>query len=437
MPLDMSLSDALPMPAVPAFLQGGGEVGALMRAHDWTKSPLGPPASWPQSLRSVVGLLLTSKFPMFVAWGSDLGFLYNDAYAQILGGKHPKSLGARFFDIWSEIWPDIEPLIAAAMRGEATYRDNLPLLMNRRGFMEQTWFTFSYSPVRDERGDVAGMFCAVAETTEQVLSQARQAFRIRLEQRLQQLSEPVDVMRAAADELGRELRVARVGYGEVDASETLVTVERDWTDGRIPSMSGRHRMDDFGPAIIGELKAGRTIATDDVEIDPRAAQQVGAFAGIQTRAHAAVPLIKDGRFKAVLFIHHREPRRWTRAEIDLIEEVADRTWAAVERARAESQLRLSEARFRALATAGAYALYRMSADWSEMWELDGRGFLADTRARTTGWRERYIHPDDRAAITQAIREAISGKAMFELEHPGHSTGRFAGLDPVSRSADFQ
>jgi PAS domain S-box-containing protein len=172
-----------------SFLDGGGAVGALMRAHDWSRSPLGPPQSWPQSLRSVVGLLLHSKFPMFVAWGQELGFLYNDAYAEILGTKHPRSLGARFHDIWSEIWPDISPLIEAAMAGQATYREDLPLLMNRKGFDEQTWFTFSYSPVREESGQVAGMFCAVSETTQKVM--AEQALR-ESEGRLRALNETLE-----------------------------------------------------------------------------------------------------------------------------------------------------------------------------------------------------------------------------------------------------
>ncbi|MGC2200502.1 MAG: PAS domain-containing protein [Stellaceae bacterium] len=141
-----------------------------MRAHNWASSPLGPPETWPQSLRTVVGLLLGSKFPMFVALGPELGFLYNDPYAEILGAKHPASPGARFHDIWSEIWPDILPLIDAAMSGQASYRNDLPLLMNRRGFDEQTWFTFSFSLVRDESGKVAGMFCAVQETTDRVLA---------------------------------------------------------------------------------------------------------------------------------------------------------------------------------------------------------------------------------------------------------------------------
>ena len=166
------------------FLAGGGLVGALMRAHDWSRSPLGAPANWPQSLRSVVGLLLNSKFPMFVAWGPELGLLYNDAYAEILGAKHPASLGAPFHDIWTEIWDDISPLIDAALAGDATYREDLPLVMNRRGYDEQAWFTFSYSPVRDESGEVAGMFCAVAETTQRMLAARREAEEKQRQQRL-------------------------------------------------------------------------------------------------------------------------------------------------------------------------------------------------------------------------------------------------------------
>ena len=108
---------------------------------------------------------------MFVAWGTDLGFLYNDSYAEILGAKHPDALGKRFHDIWSEIWTDISPLIDAAMAGQATYREDLPLVMNRRGYDEQTWFTFSYSPVRGDDGRIAGMFCACSETTPRVLAE--------------------------------------------------------------------------------------------------------------------------------------------------------------------------------------------------------------------------------------------------------------------------
>ena len=159
----------------PEFLAGGGRTGALMRAHDWSQSPLGAPESWPQPLRTVVELLLQSRFPMFVAWGEDLGFLYNDSYAEILGAKHPRALGRRFRDIWSEIWTDISPLIDAAMAGQSTYREDLPLLMNRKGYDEQTWFTFSYSPLRDGHGKVAGHVLCLLRDDEQGPCRARAA----------------------------------------------------------------------------------------------------------------------------------------------------------------------------------------------------------------------------------------------------------------------
>ena len=146
-------------------------MGAMMRAHDWSASPLGHPRTWPQALRTTVGLMLNSKFPMFVAWGGELGFLYNDSYMSILGDKHPGALGKRFHDVWTEIWHDIHPLVVRALRGEASYMDRLPLRMRRHGYDEDTWFRFSYSPVRDEDGAVAGMFCACVEMTGEVLAQ--------------------------------------------------------------------------------------------------------------------------------------------------------------------------------------------------------------------------------------------------------------------------
>lgn len=153
----------------------GGEMGARIRSHDWSASPLVAPEFWPPCLRSAVSLMLASKFPMFVAWGPELGFLYNDAYAEILGEKHPAALGRRFHDVWPEIWSDISPLIDKAMAGEATWAENLPLTMNRHGYEEQAYFTFSYSPVRDDAGLVAGMCCICTETTARI--KAEQALR--------------------------------------------------------------------------------------------------------------------------------------------------------------------------------------------------------------------------------------------------------------------
>ncbi|HEX4738529.1 MAG TPA: PAS domain-containing protein [Allosphingosinicella sp.] len=158
-----------------AFLADGGEMGERIRALDWSASPLGPPENWPQALKTGVEILLSSKLPMFLAWGTELRFLYNDAYVDVLGGKHPAALGHAFEDIWAEIWREIGPLVRRALAGEATYWDNLPLTLTRKGYPEQTWFTFSYSPLRGDDGQVEGMFCACVETTDTVLAEQRRA----------------------------------------------------------------------------------------------------------------------------------------------------------------------------------------------------------------------------------------------------------------------
>jgi PAS domain S-box-containing protein len=165
----------------PAFLTGGGEMGAMMRAHDWSTSSLGPPDSWPQALGSAVGLMLANRHVMFVAWGPDLAFLYNDAYRPVFGAKHPWALGRPFKEIWPEAWEHVNPLVNAALGGEATWSENLHLVLERNGYPEDCWFTFSYSPVRDDAAAVVGLFCAATETTGQVLAErARDAAEARL-----------------------------------------------------------------------------------------------------------------------------------------------------------------------------------------------------------------------------------------------------------------
>lgn len=156
------------------FLAGGGEMGALMRARDWRDSPLGPPARWPQSLRTATSILLNSRYPMFVFWGKDLLKIYNDGYRPILGAKHPFALGRPGPEVWPEIWDTIGPMVERVVaHGEATFSDDLMLAMHRNGYPEEVYFTFSYSPIRDESGGVGGMFCACTETTGKVIGERR------------------------------------------------------------------------------------------------------------------------------------------------------------------------------------------------------------------------------------------------------------------------
>ena len=156
------------------FLNGGGEMGALMRSHDWAATSLGPPARWPQSLKTVIRILLTSRYAMWMAWGEDLTFFCNDAYKPTLGVKQSWALGASSRKVWAEIWPDIGPRIDTVLKtGTATYDENLLLFLKRSGFPEETYHTFSYSPIADDDGSISGMLCVVTEDTERVIGERR------------------------------------------------------------------------------------------------------------------------------------------------------------------------------------------------------------------------------------------------------------------------
>ena len=149
----------------------GGQLGALIQKHDWSTSPLGQPGTWPQPLRTLVGVVLGATQPMFVAWGPDHRLLYNDGYALILGLRHPAALGQPLLDVWTDVADDIRPLLRRADAGESVHLDDLELHMTRNGHLEETHFAFSYTPVRDEAGTVAGIFCICTEITSQVFAE--------------------------------------------------------------------------------------------------------------------------------------------------------------------------------------------------------------------------------------------------------------------------
>jgi signal transduction histidine kinase/serine phosphatase RsbU (regulator of sigma subunit) len=178
-------------------------MGALMRSLDWSRTPIGPTEEWPSALKTAVSICLNSRFPMYVWWGPELVCLYNDPYRPVLGNKHPASMGAPGREVWSELWDVIGPMLEGVMSsGEATWSDDQLLLMNRSGYLEATYFTFSYSPIRDDSGAVAGVFTAVTETTEQVLSTRRLRAVSRLAERTAEARTRGEVARAAVAALG-------------------------------------------------------------------------------------------------------------------------------------------------------------------------------------------------------------------------------------------
>src|SRR6476661_10228237 len=149
--------EALPSKTPAILAPGEGGMAERVRAFDWSRTPLGPMERWPQSLRVAVGICLNSRFPMFVWWGPELINIYNDAYVPILGKRHPEAFAKPARQSWNEIWDVVGPQAEAVMvRGEATWNERVLLVMERKGYTENTYFTWSYSPIRESAGRIGG-----------------------------------------------------------------------------------------------------------------------------------------------------------------------------------------------------------------------------------------------------------------------------------------
>ncbi|MCJ8210826.1 ATP-binding protein [Mucilaginibacter sp. RS28] len=177
------------------FLSGGGEMGKLIRAMDWSKTALGPVENWPQSLRTSVSLCLSSTFPILIAWGPETIQIYNDSYRPICGAKHPESMGQNFRICWETALPVVGDAFARGEQGEGTYISDQRMFLDRYGYLEESWMTFSFAPIRDESGGVGGIFHPITETTVKMLSARRT-------QVLRDLGESISKVKSLA-EIGR------------------------------------------------------------------------------------------------------------------------------------------------------------------------------------------------------------------------------------------
>ena len=152
---------------------GGEDMAALIRAFDWSKTPLGSAEKWSPSLRTTINICLASDLPICVIWGPELVQIYNDAYRVICGSKHPQSLGQNFAECWREAWPVIGEAHDSARAGDRAFLENQHIFLERHGYNEETFFTFSFSPIREEEGPVEGLFHPVIETTANMLAERR------------------------------------------------------------------------------------------------------------------------------------------------------------------------------------------------------------------------------------------------------------------------
>ncbi|MDD7937080.1 SpoIIE family protein phosphatase [Actinomycetospora lutea] len=278
-------------PGTQALVAGGGRVGDDMATVDWAATPLGEPEQWPTPLRTVVRMLLTSRFSMWMAWGPELTVFYNDAYwRDTLQSKHPWALGKPARVVWSEIWPDIGPRIASVLdTGVATWDEDLLLFLERSGYSEETYHTFSYSPLADADGGIAGMLCVVTETTERVIGDRRLAT-------MRDLGTAMGPARSREDVLGAVERT--LGENDRDLPFSLVYLfDEDAGVARLAATSGVAPGSAVAPATVARggawpaegLTAGAPVLVDDLAVRWGDAVPRGAWDRPATQA-VLVPL---------------------------------------------------------------------------------------------------------------------------------------------------
>ena len=384
-----------------SFLSDGGEMGRRIRAFDWSKSPLGIPEDWPPALKTATGIVLGSKFPMFLAWGPELRFIYNDSYSEILGGKHPAALGHAFEDIWADIWDDIRPIAQRAIAGEALFYEDLPLTMSRRGYTEETWFTFSYSPLRDEGGSVAGMLCTCVETTARVLGDRR---RIDEAERMRQLFDHAPGFMAVLRGPSHIFELTNAAYLQLVGHRDLIgrTVRE-----ALPEVEGQGFFELLDQVYeSGEAYIGRST---DIELQ----REPGSAREWRQVDFVFQPIVEpDGRTSGIFV----------------------QGYDVTERQRAEEALRESEERFRLIADSAPVPMWVTRLDRTRSFVNRAYvEFLGITyeEAIDFDWRT-VIHPEDAPRV---ISEAVAGEASlkeFELVGRYRSGGGWRWIRSVSQ-----
>jgi PAS domain S-box-containing protein len=305
----------------PYFLSGGGEMGALTRAFDWSTTSAGPIGSWPQSLRTTLATLLRSRFPMFLWWGHDLICFYNDAYRPSLGqdGKHPGILGMPARDAWPEIWDIISPLINQVLEtGEATWREDQLVPIFRNGAIEDVYWTYSYSPVVDENNRVSGVLVTCMETTGKV----------RLQTMLQEKASQLEVVIDSAD----------LGFWDTNYATGQFTCNQ-----RLKALFGFEPEEEPGPEDFLERIAGRDQQrVSEAIAATRLPASNGEYEIEYTIEDRKTGLERSVRAKGkVLFNEHGVPARFTGTLHDIT--VNNRMLGALEASRREMQALFEEA----------------------------------------------------------------------------------------------
>ena len=416
------------------FLRGAPDAApaslrALIGAHDWRHSPLGHPDDWPPQLATAVAMALDSALPMFIAWGPDLRMLYNDAYVQMLGERHPAALGEPFQRVWSDAWTQLVPIIDRALSGKGVHFEDLEIPIVRNGAREPANFTFSYSPLHDGAGRVAGMYCTAVETTERLRAERRSALELKLSDALRPLHAPAEVLATAGALLGEELGLARVLYGEVDAEGEHFTLASQWLRAGTPGLSqASYRIDDFGPGLGAALRAGETVVIEDAALDALTAGWPVRFHEEGIGALVTVPLVRAGRLDAFLSINRSAPHRWTTDELRFTRDTAERTWTALDGARTQAALRAERDRSRYIFDSISEGFGLLDRDWKLLqMNAEGLRICQLTAEQVIGRSHWELFPevegtDTGAMLHRVMAERRAGQVEYQLAPVGGRSG---------------
>ena len=396
-------------------------MAARIRALDWSPTALGPIERWPIELKTMLSVVLQSNAPMALYWGPNYKLIYNDAWSHIPAERHPWALGKPGAVVWDDIWDVVGPQFEAVKTsGEGVVALNQRLMMERRGRPRETWWNYSLTPIRGANGEVLGVLNEGLEVTQRVELERRQEFLLRLSDALRDLTGSTAIIRTAQRMLGQQLGASRVGYGEVDSTERYFTTTDNWTDG-VPSRHGVHDLASFGPGVHADLKAGVPLAIEDVETDPATADSPeikAAFAAIDSRAALTASLVVGGRMRAALYVHACGPRPWSAGDVALVQDVAQRTWAELGRARAEAEAHASEERYRRIFTQASDLIVTSGLDQritsANPAAAEALGLTQEELiGRTTS---DFLAPDSRSVSTEMLKKKLreGGTTRYEV-----------------------
>jgi len=329
------------------FLGSTGAIRAGYHTHDWSGCAIGPPACWSPTLRNAASLILESEFPMYVVWGPQLIFLYNAAFATLLDSRHPQALGQPLAEVLPDMWPGVKPLIERALGGHPTYGEDVPCPVYRDGRPATGWFTLAYSPLRDDLGAVRGVLCVTSETSQRVQLERRHALQLQVVDTLRRLHHPSDIIETACALIGKYLQLDNACYVEADEEAGSFEVIHDWSRNTRAALSitGKHaRLDDFGISTLALLRTGAPLSVHDTEHDGRLPERGRRYAAAGVRAMLALPRVRRNELKAALVGYSGTPREWDEEAQRVAADIAERSWEALDRVRAEQALRDAVAR---------------------------------------------------------------------------------------------